>query len=468
MHFKKNNIMYLFLVFLLFHGTSFSQETNNLKQSDSASISGKFALDIMTWIGYTDPYSYTPKLLWPPKVYNMPGGFTRAFKDVSYRLRITYKLNRFRVGFDLLFKEILKKENLSYGMMTNGFQTISVTSDYTVFKRNKFDIGGIMAVGIYHNKNNEDVNNDFFQIGMISTYRITPKISVLISPVYSLNILNEGKKNSFILNGGIRLVPSKTDFGVKKINRRIYFSVAIALNINLSKQNTIIMDRTERYAIWPYMPKWDGAWVENENNYKNAFATPSRFFFIPEIGIHNKASSHLISAGYSAASDSININRPYTLGKQKISIQNKKFYYQYNHVLFYKKTKNYSRYSVYPYIGGQLMLNFKKDGWRDSLRIEDCNFQHYNAYRIYKDSTTLLETQFLIGFRSNHNRLFFDAGICFNLIAKESVKSNFLNYTDRDYSFSEDYDINKTIYIHELWKNHLFYDNIYFKIGYRF
>lgn len=452
---------------MLFQGVSFSQENNSLKQSDTTNNSGKFALDIMSWISYTMPYT-TPNS-YSPKTPNKHGGYTSAFIDVAYRFRATYKLKRFRVGLDFSFKEITIKEELSFGMMTNGFQTMNITTDYTFLNNDNLDIGGYFNFRIYHNRFNEDIQNDLLQVGLIGTYHINSNISVLVLPGFGYNSQNNGIKNSLYINAGLRLNPSKTDLGINKINRNIYFSIAITCHNNLTKQNLELLYKGDRFVLYPYRPVYDGIWNENENNYKNAFATTGHIFPVFEFGVSNKKmSSHIVGAGYSSVSDSANLSFLYTDQKEKTILQNIRVYYQYNQTIFRNLANNYSKCSVYPYLGGQITMNFKKSSYSWTALKEDCNFQHYNDYGKYSDSSLLVTPQFLIGLRSNHNNLFFDAGICFNLIARAVVNSDVWEYTSNGYSSSENFELHKTIYIGDLWKNHLFADNIYFKLGYRF
>jgi hypothetical protein len=454
---------------MLFHGVSYSQENNSLKQSDSASIYGNISLDFMSWAGYTRPYTYSSNTFTPYTV-NQPGVYTCAFKDVAYRFRATYKLKRFRVGLDFSFKEIIKKEELTSGIMTNGFQTIDLTTEPTFYKHNRLEIGGLLNLRIFHNKFNEDVQNDLLQVGVIGTYSINPNISVLFVPVFSYNNnINGWNKNSFYINAGIRLTPSKTDLGEKKISRKIYFSVAIACHNNLTKQNLELIYKGDRYFLYPYKPIYDGVWNENGDNFKNAFATPGCIFPLLELGVqNNKKVSHIIGAGYSSLSDSAGTPFGVGYGKEKIVMQNFRVYYQYNQTLFKKSTNNYSKSSVYPYIGGQFTLNFKKMKYQFSAMGEGGDLQHYYVNYNYNDSCLEVTTQFLFGIRSNHNKLFFDTGICFNLIARSIINSDVLDYVSTGSSSSENFELQKTIYIGNLWKNHLFADNIYFKIGYRF
>ena len=139
------------------------------KTNDSSNVAGKIAFDVMTWASFTLPFTYNS--------YRQEGVFTHAYKDVAYRVRVSYPIKKFRVGLDFSFKEIIKDEKLTHGIMTNGLQTINLTADYTFYEHNKLKFGGYFNYRIFHLKNNEDIQNDLAQLGIIGEYKLYSNIS---------------------------------------------------------------------------------------------------------------------------------------------------------------------------------------------------------------------------------------------------------------------------------------------------
>ncbi len=453
------------LILLLFQGVSYSQENSNNEPADSTNVTGKVAFDVMTWFGYTITYLNGP--------VRQNGFFTHAYKDVSYRLRVTYPIKKYRVGLDFSIKEIIKDEKLTHGIMTNGLQTINLTADYTFNERNNLKLGGYLNFRIYHLKFNEDIQNDFAQLGIIAEKKINANMSLLLIPVYSFSENWNVIKSSIYLNAGLRFIPSMSNSRLKSSGRKFNFAIAIAYQINMTKQKLQVPLKARHYLLYPYFPFYRGE--EYKYMYFNAFASPGRMFPVIEFGIRsNKLVSHTLGFGYSFNEDSISHQMGvYTDGTDKTILTHYRISYQYDHIILKKWMKNYSNVPFYPYLGGKITLNYNDYRYSCVATSEDCNFTHYSIYTFYNDTTFLIAPQLTFGLRSHHNRLFFDAGICFNLAAFTSGSYDYLTYCKYPNEppcnvSGKNGKFEKTLYVNDLWKNRFFADNIYFKIGYVF
>ncbi|MFH1319554.1 MAG: hypothetical protein ABII90_02725 [Bacteroidota bacterium] len=249
-----------------------------------------------------------------------------------------------------------------------------------------------------------------------------------------------------------------SQYSVKDTTKKHTYSIALGTALNLSPEKY-----TGSHDGYPYYFTYFDS--TNSLAYKNAFGYVFSSFPVMEFSlIGEKLKMHTIGGGYLRSRSNRYDNGQYM--PPDIGLSNINIYYKFSHPIC-KIHKNKTLRGFF-YSGVKLSVNYKKLYSRSYGTVNDSWDSHQ-----YKDELLLNTMQLPLGYRL-HNKLFYDIGLNVNVFAYVTGRFDYFfekgigSVVDLgEYTFQDDYKKWLFLYPH-LWNDRYIFNNLFFKIGYKF
>ncbi len=209
-------------------------------------------------------------------------------------------------------------------------------------------------------------------------------------------------------------------------------------------------------------------------SYKNAFGYIYHSFPFIEFRLNtNKFNNQTSGGGYYKSSKSIE-DYPYN---EAIKLINFNLFYQFDFPISKKRFKK-KKPLGYFYTGSKISWNYKKLMYYNNIHM--ASFGIINNTLSYSDKSYLGSVQVPIGYRSIAHRIHYDIGININLMSYIEGEYDITYKTGPYYDYDPITLQETTYYITEnkqdtysktlfiFMKNSYFFNDLYFKVGYRF